>query len=74
MIGEFGYDLDHGAWYHVSEPQRAEFLGTALELAQDRSWIDAFVPYSYTQGSGDGFGIRGTPSETALQDAASAAR
>jgi hypothetical protein len=75
VIGEFGYDLEPGDWYHVHEPQRAEFLATALQLAQERPWVRSFVPYSYiSTPEDDGFGILGTPSEAALRDAAAADR
>jgi hypothetical protein len=70
VVGEFGYDTTPGAWYHVPEPQRAEYLAVALEQATAWDWLVAFTPYSYAAGPEDGFAIRGTPSEAALQEAA----
>ena len=58
----------------VPEPRRAGYLAEALELAQSRTWVRALVPYGYTGSTADGFAIRGTPSEAALLDAATASR
>jgi hypothetical protein len=66
FVGEFGYDTVEGSWYHVAEPERAAFLGRALDLAGSRPWITAFVPYRYVDDPGDGFAIRGTASEAVL--------
>src|SRR3712207_9487030 len=62
VVGEFGYDTTPGAWYHVPEPRRAEYLAAALEQATEWNWLVAFTPYSYAAGPEDGFSIRGTPS------------
>jgi hypothetical protein len=74
VVGEFGYDTTPGAWYHVPEPQRAEYLSLALEQAQEWDWLVSFTPYSYAAGSEDGFAIRGTASEAALRSTAARLR
>ncbi|MGY1615372.1 hypothetical protein ACI797_01380 [Geodermatophilus sp. SYSU D00691] len=62
VIGEFGYDTTPGAWYHVAEPERSEYLSEALHIAASWDWVEAFTVYT-----GDGFAVEGTPSETALR-------
>jgi hypothetical protein len=69
VIGEFGYDTAPGNWYHVEEPRRAEYLATALRLAEGRRWIRSFAVYSYSDDPANGFSILGTPSEAAVRKA-----
>lgn len=67
VVGEFGYSTEPGAWYHVPEPRRAEYLAAALRLAADREWVEAFTFYGYHDRSVSGFAIEETPSEAAVR-------
>jgi Cellulase (glycosyl hydrolase family 5) len=69
VIGEFGYDTTPGNWYHVEEPERAQYLTDALQQAAAWSWVEGFTVYV-----GEGFAIDGTPSEAALEGATAGLR
>jgi hypothetical protein len=69
VIGEFGYDTTPGAWYHVPEPRRAQYLVTAVDLASRRNYIQSLSIYSYSDEPDDGFSILGTPSRAAVEAA-----
>ncbi|TKJ28109.1 hypothetical protein A6V29_03100 [Blastococcus sp. CCUG 61487] len=72
LIGEFGYSTTRGAWYHVPEPFRAAYLANALRIAVGWEWLQGFTVYLWEDDPDDGFSIVGTPSEQALERAATA--
>lgn len=74
VIGEFGYDTTPGSWYHAPEPQRAIYLASALRIASQWEWLLGFTVYLYQDDPDDGFSIVGTPSDSALEQAATALR
>jgi hypothetical protein len=67
VIGEFGYSTQAGDWYHVSEPRRSTYLGSALDIAGTWPWLEAFTVYSYSGLASDGFSIVGTASQRVVR-------
>ncbi len=67
FIGEFGYSTKPGDWYHVAEPQRAQYFEKALSVVAQWPWLEGFTVYSYSGQSSDGYSVLGTASENALR-------
>lgn len=70
VIGEFGYDMQPGRFYHVPEPLRSRYLAEAVLITGEWEWLEGFTVYDYSGDPDDGFSVVGTPSEQAVYDAA----
>ncbi|WP_394834299.1 hypothetical protein LVJ94_48150 [Pendulispora rubella] len=64
VFGEFGYSTSSGAWFSVPEATRARYVASAYRLARQDGYIRSLAIYAH--GTGDGFEIHGTATETSI--------